>query len=516
MNNIQNENCKHILILGGGSAGWLTASIIAAEHCSNSGDGVQVTLVESPDVPTVGVGEGTWPTMRETLRRIGLSEKTFFRECDASFKQGTKFCGWVTGADNDAYYHPFTLPEGYLETDLHGYWQRQNLSTSYADTFSTQTHLCERSLAPKQLATPDYGAVVNYGYHLNVGKFGQLLQRHATEQLGVRHVLDHVSDVNSYPDGDIRSLSTRNHGELEADLFIDCSGSASLLLGKHYGIGWRDCRPFLFNDRAVATQVPYSDPNAPIVSTTVSTAQAEGWVWDIALPTRRGVGHVYASEFTSDEEAERALRAYIARDIGAEGAEQLAVKALQFEPGHRTHFWHRNCVAVGMSSGFIEPLEASALVLVELAAEMIRDDLPRNRTMMDFVARTFNEKFLYRWERVIEFLKLHYVLSQREGDYWQAHRRPESIPESLVNKLELWRHRPPSGYDFDRTRETFPSASYQYVLYGMGFYTEPRTTAKLSERDEVVERYLLDNKRKTERYLDALPSNRALISYYLR
>lgn len=510
------KKCKHVLILGGGTAGWLTASIIAAEHCSNSDQGVQVTLIESPDVPTVGVGEGTWPTMRETLRRIGLSEKTFFRECDASFKQGTKFRDWVTGTGNDVYYHPFGLPEGYFDTDLHGYWQRRCQGLSYADAFSAQTYLCEHGLAPKQIATPEYAAVVNYGYHLNVGKFGQLLQRHATEQLGVHHVLDHVTSVNSCADGDIRSLSTRVNGELEADLFIDCSGSASLLLGKHFGVGWCDLRPYLFNDRAVAAQVPYSTPDAPIASATVSTAQAQGWIWDIALPTRRGVGYVYASEFTSEEQAEQCLRRYIARDIGQQSAERLSVKSLQFEPGHREHFWHRNCVAVGMAAGFIEPLEASALVLVELAADMIRDELPRNRAMMDFVARTFNDKFLYRWDRVVEFLKLHYVLSQREGDYWQAHRRPESIPENLTQKLQLWRHRPPSGYDFDRTREIFPSASHQYVLYGMGFHTERRITTKLSDRDEVGERYRLDNKRKTDKYLDALPSNRAIVSHYLR
>jgi flavin-dependent dehydrogenase len=507
------QNLKRIVILGGGSAGWLTASIIAAEHCSASATGVQITLVESPDVATVGVGEGTWPTMRQTLRQIGIPEKTFFRECDASFKQGSRFCGWVNGTDNDIYYHPFVLPEGYLESDLHGYWQRHGQGISYADAFTAQTHLCERNLAPKQIATPDYAAVVNYGYHLNVGKFGQLLQRHATKHLGVNHILDHVTAVNSCDNGDIRSLNTRDNGELEADLFIDCSGSASMLLGQHFGIGWRDCRPFLFNDRALATQVPYRDPQQPIASATVSTAQPEGWIWDIALPTRRGVGHVYASNFTSDEQAERCLRNYIARDLSDKKAEQLNIKALKFDPGHRNIFWHRNCVAVGMAAGFIEPLEASALVLVELAAEMIRDELPRSREMMDYVARNFNNKFLYRWERVIDFLKLHYVLSQRENEYWQAHRQPDSIPDSLTQKLKLWRHRPPSEYDFDRKGEVFPSASYQYVLYGMGFHTEARATNKAADYDKIIERHLTENKRKLNKYITGLPSNRALISH---
>ena len=153
---------KRIIILGGGSAGWLTASIIAAEHCGANTASVQITLVESPDVATVGVGEGSWPTMRQTLRKIGISEQTFFRECDASFKQGSQFRGWLNGTDNDTYYHPFVLPDGYLDTDLHRYWQQHCQNISYADAFTTQTHLCKRGLAPKQLATPDYAAVVNY------------------------------------------------------------------------------------------------------------------------------------------------------------------------------------------------------------------------------------------------------------------------------------------------------------------------------------------------------------------
>ncbi|MDO3388491.1 tryptophan 7-halogenase [Gilvimarinus sp. SDUM040013] len=511
-----NQHLKHIVVLGGGSAGWLTASIIAAEHCCNSPNGVKITLIESPDVATVGVGEGTWPTMRQTLSRIGISEKIFFRECDASFKQGSQFRGWVNGSDTDAYYHPFVLPEGYFEANLHNYWRRQFRGASYADTFTSQTHLCKKGLAPKQMATPDYAAVVNYGYHLNVGKFGQLLQRHATSKLGVNHILDHVTGVNSADNGDIHSLSTHNHGELKADLFIDCSGSASLLLGKHYNIGWRDCRPYLFNDRAVATQVPYSDPEAPIASTTISTAQNEGWIWDIALPTRRGVGFVYASEFTSDDQAEQNLREHIERDTSENIFSSLNIKAIKFDPGHRHQFWHRNCIGVGMSAGFIEPLEASALVMVELAAEMIRDDLPTNREMMDYTARRFNEKFLYRWDRVIEFLKLHYVLSQRKGEYWNAHRNPESIPESLSEKLMLWKHRPPSELDFDRKGEVFPSASYQYVLYGMGFNTEPRSTYKVSDNDATIEKFIAMNRQKLTKYINALPSNRAMIKHLLR
>ena len=302
---------KHVVIVGGGSAGWLTAGVIAAEHRPNSATGFRVTLIESPDVKTIGVGEGTWPTMRDTLRNMGASETRFLRECDASFKQGSKFVKWVNGDDGDYYYHPFVLPSGYNETNLVAEWQRRHAGVPFADLVSFQPHLCEQGKAPKQKTTPEFAAVANYAYHLDAGKFGQFLQKHCIENLGVTHVLDHVRGISSAQNGDIESLQTDKHGELEGDLFIDCTGFAAVLIGQHYDVPFISRKNVLFNDTALAVQVPYPDDNSPIASHTISTAQAAGWVWDIGLPTRRGIGHVYSSSHTSDAEAESALRTYI-------------------------------------------------------------------------------------------------------------------------------------------------------------------------------------------------------------
>jgi tryptophan 7-halogenase len=319
--------------------------------------------------------------------------------------------------------------------------------------------------------------------------------------------------VNSHENGDIASLQTRANGAIAGDLFVDCTGLRSLLLGQHYGIGSICQKHVLFNDRALALQVPYADPASPIACQTISTAQGSGWVWDIGLQSRRGVGHVYSSTHTTDEAAEQALRDYVAATGGLIEAGTMPAK-IRIEPGYRRESWHRNCVAIGLSSGFMEPLEASSLVLVELAAAMLAEEMPATRSAMDIVARRFNASFTYRWERVVEFLKLHYVLTRRtDTDYWRDNCRAETIPERLRELLELWRHQPPSRHDFYRVEEIFPSASYQYILYGMGFKPERRPTTRRMDDPRGAEGYHREAAELTRKMLAALPGHRELIDH---
>jgi hypothetical protein len=309
---------RHVVVLGGGSAGWLVAGLLAAEHGGANGP-LRVTLIESSEAPPIGVGEGTWPSMRDTLRRIGIAEVDLIRECDASFKQGSRFDGWAGGpaaAAGDHYYHPFSLPTGHGEADLVGAWLAGPAGRPFADVVSPQPRVCAAGLAPKQTATPAYAAVANYAYHFDAGKFGQLLRRHAVEQLGVRHVVSHVEAVVGAPDGGIAALRSRSAGDIHGDLFIDCSGLPSLLIGQHFGVPLVEQRGVLFNDAALAMQVPYARPDAPLASCTLATAWSKGWIWDIGLPQRRGVGVVYASRHASQDEAAQALRHYL-RATGA-------------------------------------------------------------------------------------------------------------------------------------------------------------------------------------------------------
>ncbi|MDY6945652.1 MAG: tryptophan halogenase family protein [Pseudomonadota bacterium] len=506
---------KHIVIVGGGSAGWLTAGVLAAEYRTRSDATLRITLLESAQVGPIGVGEGTWPTLRDTLSNIGVTETDFIRECDASFKQGSKFQQWVSQREDDHYFHPFVLPQGYTETNLVAGWLERHAEVAFADLVSFQPHLCAHGRAPKQAATPEYAAVANYAYHLDAGKFALFLRKHCVETLGVQHILDHVVGIDSHDNGDIAAVQTQQHGVIAGDLFVDCSGMQALLLGQHYGVPLISQKHVLFNDSALAVQVPHQSDDSPIASQTISTAQRHGWIWDIGLPTRRGIGHVYSSAHTSDEAAEQELRAYIESTGGPHAIP--APRKLSFNPGYRDKFWYRNCVAIGLSAGFIEPLEASAIALIELSAAMLRDQMPATRAAMDIVARRFNDAFTYRWERVIDFLKLHYVLTRRtDSDFWRDHCRAESIPDRLQDQLTLWRHAPPSRYDFHRVEEVFPSASYQYVLYGMGFRPDPHRQRRRADDADRADGYFREAATLTGKMLAALPTNRALIDHIKR
>jgi tryptophan halogenase len=498
---------RNVVIVGGGTAGWLTAGIIAARHRGRIPHQFSVTLVESPNVPIIGVGEGTWPTLRSTLKKIGISETDFFRECDASFKQGARFARWTTGKADDAYYHPLMLPQSWSQLNLVPHWLKDAQGESFCDTVCPQGRICDDGLAPKSITTPEYEGAANYAYHLDAGKFAPFLQRHCCEKLGVRHILADVQQVKQTEDGDIRCVTTEQAGDIEGDLFIDCTGFRSLLLGETLGVPFKDCRDVLFCDTALAVQVPYESETSPIASQTISTAQSAGWIWDIGLPTRRGTGHVFSSSHVSDDVAEAELRAY----LGPAG-QDLPMRKISIRPGHRELFWKRNCVAVGLAAGFLEPLEASAIVLIELSAKLIAEQMPANREVMDVLASRFNATTLYRWGRIIDFLKLHYVLTKRtDSAFWRDNVRPETIPDRLQELLLLWRYQSPWFHDeFDRIEEVFPAASYQYVLYGMGFRTEVEPEA-LAGDARAAERAVRENKFQTERLVGALPRHRELI-----
>lgn len=454
----------NIVVVGGGSAGWLTAALLAADHQTNPL--VTISLIESATVPTIGVGEGTWPSMRATLARIGISETEFIIRCDASFKQGSVFRQWRSTAPQDCYYHPFTAPVAANELDIAQHWFGHHQQVEFAPAVSSQPAVIAAGLAPKRIATPEYAFLQNYGYHLDAGKFVSLLSEHA-KRLGVKHIIDDVVAVQSHTDGRIAALQTVQHGALSGDLFIDCSGLQSLLLGKHYQTPLISVQHYLLNDSAMAVQVPYEDEHAPIASATLATAQAQGWVWDIGLPTRRGVGFVHHSGHTDEQQARATLAQYLQLSE-REFSSRYQPKLIRFTPGYRQQFWRHNCVAVGMAAGFIEPLEASALVMVELSAKFISEQLPRSLVQLSIVSQRFNETFSYRWQQIVEFLKLHYVLSKRnDSEYWLAQRAEGSIPSSLQEKLAMWHQFVPSRYDLPMAEELFPAASYQYILYGM-------------------------------------------------
>lgn len=506
-----------VVIVGGGAAGWLTAALLAAEHNMDQGvlsaaPRLQITLIESPDVAIIGVGEGTWPSMRATLQKIGLSETEFLIECEASFKQGSQFINWCGHKDQDSYLHPFTLPIGTPELNIASYWLPFAGEVAFADAVSPQQQLCAAGLAPKLISTAEYNFVNNYGYHLNAGKFSALLQRHAVSKLGVEYKLAHITAIKNHSNGDIATVLTSDQQEIAGDLFIDCSGLKSILLGEHLQVPLLAQHQVLFNDTALAVQVPYTGEDQGIASCTLSTAQSCGWIWDIGLPSRRGVGHVYSSAHMTDLQAEQKLRQYLAPSIGQQKASEVEPRKLKLRPGYRQSCWVNNCIAVGMAAGFIEPLEASALALVEWTAKTLSSQFPVNKTVMPVLAKRMNENFNRHWQQIIEFLKLHYVLSQRaDSDYWHDHRESSSIPAQLQQLLTLWRYQVPGSQDFPYSDLLFPAASYQYVLYGMGFNTQAGQVSKISLQRK-AQQLFQDNYKRTQAMKAQLWSNRDLLN----
>lgn len=464
---MSNEMIRQIIVVGGGTAGWLAACHLAKKLGSANPEAVQVTLVESPDIPTIGVGEGTVPAIRKSLQYLGISETDFIRECDATFKQSIKFVDWQkspTQTGGDYYHHLFDYP-CIQPLDLTPYWLLDP-TQSYADTVAIQGVICDLGLGPKQMTNKEFEGITQYAYHLDAAKFARLLTRHAVEKLGVKHVLANVQRARVNSVGQIEKIVT-DAGELAADFFVDCSGFAALLIADALGVGFINKQDSLFADYALAAQIPYAQPNAPIPSFTIASAKEAGWIWDIGLSARRGTGYVYSSQHTTHERAEQVLRDYL-----GDNAKDINCRRIPMRVGYREQFWVGNCAAIGLSQGFVEPLEATGLLVYDATARMLADIFPARATELTWAAQQFNSRTRNAWDKVIDFVKLHYFISQRDdSDFWRDNRRPETASDRLLANLEAWRYQVPSDYDFSSRMEIFNLENYLYVLYGMNYPT---------------------------------------------
>jgi len=426
---------KNVLIVGGGTAGWLTAAFLARTLGTSAPEGVRITLVESSDIGIIGVGEATFPSIRGTLAAIGIDEARFVRESNATFKQGIRYVDWVrprgaSGADH--YFHPFSQPSQRPGgPDLLPYWLlgAAGPGTAFAEAATMQKRIADASRAPKRASDGDFLGPMNYAYHFDAGRFAALLATHA-KSLGVVHTVATVERVELDAEGAIAAVVTREAGALSADLYIDCTGFRAALIEGALGSPLRAMNDVLFADRALALQVPYPRPDTPIASYTIATAQEAGWTWDIGLQERRGVGYVYSSRHTDDARAEEVLRQHI-----GPASETLSPRLLKLRVGYREMQWVKNCVSVGLSGGFIEPLESSGIGLIETAAYLIGYLFPFNGDTAP-VARVFNDLMRQRYQRIFDFVKMHYCLTRRDDtQFWIDNADPASIPDALREKL---------------------------------------------------------------------------------
>jgi tryptophan halogenase len=500
---------RKLLIVGGGTAGWITAGYLARALGADSPAGVDITLVESADIGLIGVGEGTFPTIRRTLQRIGVPESRLIRECGATFKQGIRFVNWRhdPARAHSHYMHSFQSGQEPSGLDLVSYWLSgaAGPGVAWAEANTPQKRVADAGLAPKLISHAEFKGPLTYAYHVDAVRLAQLLRQVAIER-GVKHVIDTVEQVRLREDGAIAALTTRAHGDLSADLYVDCTGFRARLIGQALGVPEKACGSVLFCDRALAIQVPYRESGEPVASYTISTAQEAGWTWDIGLDTRRGIGYVYSSSHTDDTRAEQVLRDFVG---GA--ARGVAARKIDFSSGYREANWFRNCVAIGLSAGFFEPLEATGIILTEVAAATLARLYPWGGDV-EVSARQFNRQMCRRYERALAFIKAHYCLSERrDSPFWRDNAGADGIPEELQDLLARWRHRPPGEIDFDLNVDLFTEHSWQYVLYGMGYQTDLASRAGIQKYYGEAEKAFAEIRRQAQFACRTLPAHRALL-----
>ena len=493
---------KKIAIIGGGTSGWLAANHLGRVLKGRSG--LSISVIESPDIPIIGVGEGTVPSIRKSLQSFGISESEFIRTCDVTFKQSIKFVNWLDQTrhgKHNFYHHLFDIINLH-QGDAVSAWLAEQ-SGHFADFISPQHLACEAAKAPKQITTPEYAGVLGYAYHLNAAKFAKLLAKNAIEKFNVEHLLTTVHDVCLGEDGAIESLQTEQ-GNLSFDFYIDCSGFESILLAKALKVPFISKAQQLFIDTALVAQIP-TQPAEVIPPYTKATAHQAGWIWDIALTQRRGTGFVYSSGHMNQAEAERKFDYYLGGKLA-----DIPHRKIPMTVGYRQQFWVKNCVALGLAQGFLEPIEATSILLTDFSARFLAERFPANIDDVDYLAKRFNDTVGYAWERVVEFAKLHYCLSDRtDSAFWLDNQRQETIPEPLKERLNMWKSFSPIAEDFPSKFEVFNLDNYLYVLYGMKYPTKPHDRELVAKANLNV--YLKKISKIKHQMMDGLPEHRELI-----
>jgi tryptophan halogenase len=431
-----------------------------------------VTLVESEEIGIVGVGEATLPQMKNFNDLLGLNEAEMMRSTQATFKLGIEFVDW--GYLGSSYVHPFGVhgpPASGLA--FHQRWHRA-LSAG-CDWNIEEFSFAIAAARANRFDFPAAGKTINstyaYAYHFDASLYAAYLRRIA-EGRGVTRVEGKVRDVEQDARGDIRALLLESGGRVEGDFFVDCSGFRSLLLGQKLGVEWDDWSQWLPCDRALPVPTERCGDLTPY---TRVTAMKAGWRWRIPLQHRTGNGYVFSSRFVDEERAREELLGRLDEPLLAEP------RLLKFQAGRRVSSWERNCVALGLSSGFLEPLESTSIYLIQIAIMHLLPLFPSGRSDPRLI-REFNRRMDLEYDRIRDFLILHYHLNSREdGELWR-YCRAMDVPESLTEKIEIFRH---CGYIEDYREGLFNAQSWVSVLLGQGVKPEhhhPRANAAPLDR----------------------------------
>ena len=496
---------RNVVIVGGGTAGWMTAAALSRM----SSAGVGITLVESEEIGTVGVGEATIPPLLDFNNILGIDENEFVRETQATFKLGIEFLNWAR--EGDRYIHPFGVyGRDAPGVKFHQLWLRERQNAGDPGEPGDIGDYCLSVVAARNgkftRPTNTPGAVLStlrYAFHFDAGLYARFLRRYA-EAADVKRVEGRIETVEQDSEsGFITAVKLRDGRTISGDFFVDCSGFRSLLLGETLGVPYRSWQHWLPCDRAIAVPSAVAGPPIPY---TRSTAGKAGWRWRIPLQHRVGNGHVYSSAHFSEEDATRELLG------GLDSAPLAEPRHLRFVAGRRERLWEKNCVAIGLSGGFIEPLESTSIHLIQSGIFKLIGLFPDSgfaRAEID----QYNGFLVEEYERIRDFIILHYWATERDDSEFWNHCRTMEIPDSLAQKVELWCGK---GRLFRGQYDLFTDDSWIAVLLGQRKF--PRSHDPLTETipREEVDRFMASIRDVIQKTALAMPMHQQFIDHHCR
>jgi tryptophan halogenase len=488
----QHKPIRRIVIAGGGTAGWMAAAALSR----TLGKVLDITLVESDEIGTVGVGEATIPTLVHFHRLLDINEQEFMAATQATFKLGISFEGWRDRGKD--YIHSFgTTGTDHWTAGFQHFWMKgreRGLAGDYGDYCLE----LRAGLEHKFAHLPNDG--LNYAYHLDAGRYARFLRRFS-EHFGVERIEAKIASVEQAANGDIAALVLDSGKRIEGDLFIDCTGFRSLLLGQTLGVGYQDWSHWLFNDSAIAVQTESTGPALPM---TRSIAHDWGWQWRIPLQNRVGNGIVYASRFVDDDTAKATLLGNI------EGKVLTEPRVIRFKPGQREKTWSHNCVAIGLSSGFLEPIESTSIHLIQRAIVRLLQNFPSQGIRQTDVEE-FNRQTWSEIEFIRDFIILHYkVTERRDSPYWKQ-AAEMAVPAQLQHRIDMFQQ---TGRAFRVVNELFAENSWIQVMLGQGIMPEQHHPSADLMGDEELSGFLEGIRKQVERTVAQLPAHQAYVERY--
>ncbi len=422
------ERPFRFVILGGGTAGWMAACLIAKRWPQHT-----VTVIESPEIGIIGVGEGSTPQLKGFFDSLGIAESEWMPRCNATYKTGIRFQGWSERPGFESYFHPFTTQlDGFTAPQFYFHTRARRTGRdvwAHPDRFFLPAKLAELRLKP--IAPENFPFGIGYGYHFDAHLVGAFLRDHAKAELGVIHLERTVKTVQLDDTGNVATLMSTDGDSMEGDFFVDCSGFRATIIQQALREPFQSFGDNLFNDCAVA--MPTSNDKGVIPCETRATALSAGWAWRIPLTERAGNGYVYASSYQSADDAETELR----RSLGLLDS-HVSARHLQMKVGRVERSWVKNCLAVGLSQGFIEPLEATALHIVQATVEGFIDNFDRGH-FTDKNANEFNTEIASRYDGIRDYIVAHYRMNQRgDSDYWRSNAANQNVSDSLKALMTSW------------------------------------------------------------------------------